>query len=105
MQASQILTLLQQVPPRYELVVMQGAATHRIQDLTFSHNPPQVTLRLVLPEPEATIAELNGEVPVDLIVEVAPLPHEEVAPVVAEIIAEAPAKRTRKPKAAPFGTA
>jgi hypothetical protein len=76
-----------------------------------------------LPEPEATIAELRGEVPPapvpftigEILAEV--LPPEEPTPTIAEqVIAETPTavaadpkqaagRSTRKPKTAPFGTA
>ncbi len=57
MTSSEIITLLQQVPPRYELVVTQGDVTHRILALSFSHMPAQVTLRLV-PKEALTCAGL-----------------------------------------------
>jgi hypothetical protein len=137
MTSSEIITLLQQVPPRYELVVTQGDVTHRIFDLSFSHMPAQVTLRLVPVEPDTvsesetntedaaaalfaenvTLRDQNAE----LLLELHHLRENQAAllpthvlpdPAAGETFGEAyvapkptPAKRTRKPKSAPFGIA
>lgn len=64
MTASEVLHLLQQVPPRHELVVIEGNYQHRIFNLGFSHEPAQVTLRLwpsvPVPTPKET-ADLFNE--------------------------------------------
>lgn len=60
MTASEVFHVLNQVPPRHELVVMQGETTHRVQSLSYSHEPAQVTLRL-----EPVAAPKLGDKPTD----------------------------------------
>lgn len=111
--------ILAQVPASYPLVVKQGDTAFEVADVSFSHQPPQVLVRLVpekLPEPEATIAELNEKpsagaeiLAAAATLNAAPVPEDgrsmttkdgtyiPPAPTIGEqVIAAAKAKRTRK---------
>jgi len=63
MKSHRIRQILAQVPSTYPVIVKQGDTEIEVADISFSHQPQQVLIRLAapakLPEPEATIEELN----------------------------------------------